>query len=330
MATARPARSDELTSWFEDWGARLDAWYRPLGAAGMARLRHSRWSTQPLTQLAVLEESGARVGHVATAVLAPETSGGSRAALVLDLVVELAHRRQGHGQSLLEHARVWARAHADTFGAAVWSTDPGVTALMAGLTLRSQRRYLPLVDPASMSVSLGPVGIDRDGTPLVARELTPAEFDGWRAREMAGYVADIVNSGSLTEAEALARGESQIAELLPRGLDTPGHVFRVLVAGSTPVADVWLTDSFAPSVSFVYSVATSEKFRGRGYGRAIMKVAAACAQVAGSEYLGLNVFGHNDVAIRLYESLGYQLVEESRYDDFERWYPPAATGAEDP
>jgi ribosomal protein S18 acetylase RimI-like enzyme len=314
----------------ENWDNRLDAWYRPLGAAGMARMWRARWSTHPHSQLAVLEESGTRVGHVATAVFAPETPGGSRTALMLDLVVEPAHRRRGHGRSLLEHARAWARPYADMFGAAVWSTDPAVTALMADLTLRSQRRILPLGDPASETVSLGPAGVDRDGIALAARELTAAEFDSWRARELRGYVADIVNSGSLAPAEAMARGESQMAELLPQGLDTPGQIFRVLVAGSTPVADLWLTDRLSPGVSFVYSVATFEKFRGRGYGRAIMKVAAACARVAGSEYLGLNVFGHNDVAIRLYESLGYRVVEESRYDDFERWYPRAGTCDEDP
>ena len=33
---------------------------------------------------------------------------------------------------------------------------------------------------------------------------------------------------------------------------------------------------------------------------------------AGHSYLGLNVFGHNTVAIRLYESLGYVRLDQSR------------------
>jgi ribosomal protein S18 acetylase RimI-like enzyme len=35
----------------------------------------------------------------------------------------------------------------------------------------------------------------------------------------------------------------------------------------------------------------------------------------GDHRLGLNVFGHNDVARNLYESLGYQTVDQSRSRD---------------
>jgi ribosomal protein S18 acetylase RimI-like enzyme len=33
---------------------------------------------------------------------------------------------------------------------------------------------------------------------------------------------------------------------------------------------------------------------------------------AGDTYLGLNVFGHNTAAIRLYDSMGYVTVEQVR------------------
>jgi ribosomal protein S18 acetylase RimI-like enzyme len=33
---------------------------------------------------------------------------------------------------------------------------------------------------------------------------------------------------------------------------------------------------------------------------------------AGDTYLGLNVFGHNDVAIGLYESMGYRAYDHGR------------------
>jgi ribosomal protein S18 acetylase RimI-like enzyme len=46
--------------------------------------------------------------------------------------------------------------------------------------------------------------------------------------------------------------------------------------------------------------------RGNGYGRALVQVAETKAAELGCSALGLNVFGGNDVAISLYQSLGFQ------------------------
>ncbi len=46
--------------------------------------------------------------------------------------------------------------------------------------------------------------------------------------------------------------------------------------------------------------------RGRGLGRAAMVLAEEAARSQGASELGLNVFGPNTVARRLYESLGYE------------------------
>ena len=48
--------------------------------------------------------------------------------------------------------------------------------------------------------------------------------------------------------------------------------------------------------------------RGRGYGRALMEAADREAQRRGAQSIGLNVFGRNDVARRMYESSGYQVA----------------------
>jgi ribosomal protein S18 acetylase RimI-like enzyme len=42
-----------------------------------------------------------------------------------------------------------------------------------------------------------------------------------------------------------------------------------------------------------------------------MVAGEAAAHSAGSKRLGLHVFGHNTVAIGLYDSLGYQVVEQT-------------------
>ncbi|HZC26497.1 MAG TPA: GNAT family N-acetyltransferase, partial [Actinopolymorphaceae bacterium] len=64
--------------------------------------------------------------------------------------------------------------------------------------------------------------------------------------------------------------------------------------------------------SFVYGVAVDAAERGKGYGRAVMHVGARIALAAGDRVLALNVFGQNSVAINLYDSLGYEVTDQSR------------------
>jgi ribosomal protein S18 acetylase RimI-like enzyme len=39
---------------------------------------------------------------------------------------------------------------------------------------------------------------------------------------------------------------------------------------------------------------------------------------AGDRYLGLNVFGHNTIAMNLYRRLGYTVVDQTRTKDLPR------------
>jgi ribosomal protein S18 acetylase RimI-like enzyme len=78
------------------------------------------------------------------------------------------------------------------------------------------------------------------------------------------------------------------------------------------VADIWLRHGEASGMAYILNVEVSPEHRGHGYGRAAMLVGEDLARAGGDSFLGLNVFGHNRVAMRLYESLGYQTVEAVR------------------
>jgi ribosomal protein S18 acetylase RimI-like enzyme len=43
-----------------------------------------------------------------------------------------------------------------------------------------------------------------------------------------------------------------------------------------------------------------------------MNIGEQAALDAGDTHLALNVFGHNEVAIRLYDSMGYRRYEDAR------------------
>ena len=143
------------------------------------------------------------------------------------------------------------------------------------------------------------------------RRPSPAEADIWLAADIAHYAADLAASGMDESAAERARAEQ--AELLPDGIDTPGHLIFKVVDGDEHVGWLWLA-LWSPrgeaDTGWVYDIEVGEAFRGRGYGRAAMQLAEEEARSHGLRRLGLNVFGHNPVATSLYISLGYEVTSQ--------------------
>ena len=140
----------------------------------------------------------------------------------------------------------------------------------------------------------------------VARPLRPDEFEAFLARVKAGYVHDMVAAGVDPDV-ALAKSERDHATLLPDGLASDGHLIFALEDEGVPAGYLWLStrESELGRALFVYGVEVDEAHRGRGLGRAAMAFAEAEARRLGLPKVSLNVFGGNDVARRLYTSLGY-------------------------
>jgi ribosomal protein S18 acetylase RimI-like enzyme len=54
-----------------------------------------------------------------------------------------------------------------------------------------------------------------------------------------------------------------------------------------------------------------EEQRRRGYGRELLDAGSRAALALGATTLGLNVFGHNEGALALYERAGYATTEQT-------------------
>ncbi|MEV6978178.1 GNAT family N-acetyltransferase [Kitasatospora sp. NPDC093806] len=153
---------------------------------------------------------------------------------------------------------------------------------------------------------------------VTARPIDAREFPAWLAEAKQGYLKDLLASG-LGEEQARAKSDADHTHLLPQGADTPGVALRRLYgAGEAagegdPLGSLWLAlrirdlPGGAP-LAWVMVVEVAEAHRGRGHGRALMRVAEQECRLAGVRDLGLNVFSGNEVAIRLYESLGYRVT----------------------
>jgi ribosomal protein S18 acetylase RimI-like enzyme len=141
------------------------------------------------------------------------------------------------------------------------------------------------------------------------RHPSAEEYAGWSAATLDAYVDEIVASGSMSREAAEEKSRRDDAELLPEGLATPGQLIFRVEADGQPVGWLWLAlrnPRAEAGVGFIYDITIDEAHRGRGYGRAAMRLAEEEARRTGLHALALNVFGQNAIARALYSSLGYR------------------------
>jgi ribosomal protein S18 acetylase RimI-like enzyme len=141
----------------------------------------------------------------------------------------------------------------------------------------------------------------------VIRPLREDEYDAFVGRGLAFYVNDMVAAG-VDRDVAQAKADRDLPQILPQGLATPDHSMYAIEDEGRFAGYLWLCDrdSELGHSLFVYAIEIDEEFRGRGLGRAAMVFAEEEAKRLGIAKVAPNVFGGNEVARRLYRSLGYQ------------------------
>ncbi|WP_203921383.1 GNAT family N-acetyltransferase [Rugosimonospora africana] len=150
----------------------------------------------------------------------------------------------------------------------------------------------------------------------VRLELEPMSGDEFvvrRAELVEDYAQDLASSRGFDGEHARKSSQELIDGLLPQGAATPGMLLFTGTAGGERVGWVWLALPRAPErpdTAWVFNVYIDAGHRGRGYGRAMMLAAESELVRRGVPRLGLNVFGDNTPAIRLYESLGFTVTSQ--------------------
>ncbi|MES4891263.1 GNAT family N-acetyltransferase [Streptomyces sp. NPDC096012] len=288
---------EDATGWQKDFERRRRDSYTAAGLGPAAvervlediRARIGDWTVAEIT------DAGSRVGHVAVVVT---DDNGTPAGRIGDLRVDGPHAGRGHEQA----ARDWAERWCEERGARrldIRLTGPAGE-LFGGYRVRGQLRMRRIASPPE------PV----DG--VTARPMTEAEYPEWLAAEKLAYVDDIVRSGAMGREEAVRKSDRDFAKLIPEGLATPDNTFLVLQAAAERIGTGWLRHGHLPGVTYGYSLYVEERHRGRGYGRAAMAAGERATLAAGDSALMFTVWGGNEVAMNLYTSTGYQVVEEDR------------------
>lgn len=140
--------------------------------------------------------------------------------------------------------------------------------------------------------------------------LRPEKFLSFAEAANAGYAHDNVAAGRWTSNEAAARAQAEFLQLLPQGLDTPGHhVYEIREESSADAAGfLWFAVMGTGDARFayVYNIGVAPPFRRRGHARAALAWLEQFARAEGLTGVRLNVFAHNSAAESLYRSVGFE------------------------
>jgi ribosomal protein S18 acetylase RimI-like enzyme len=151
---------------------------------------------------------------------------------------------------------------------------------------------------ATRKVELRPIGAFE--LPQVLSKTRPA------------YIAERAKADHISLEEASEFAERQFAQILPQGLQTPGHHFAWMIAGEPAerVGFVWYFADTQRREAFIYDLWVDEPHRRRGYASAALSAVADDVRRLGCERLGLNVFATNPAAAALYRKCGFAAVTQ--------------------
>ncbi|MEV5820964.1 GNAT family N-acetyltransferase [Micromonospora harpali] len=126
------------------------------------------------------------------------------------------------------------------------------------------------------------------------------------------YAENLAEARGLSPEAARTEALAQIGRSLPDGVASPGALLRVALLDGEEVGWIWTTlpDADRPTMAWIHNIEVHPAHRGQGHARRMIQLAEAELARLGVDRLGLNVFGHNTVAIRLYDSLGFRVAAQ--------------------
>jgi len=129
------------------------------------------------------------------------------------------------------------------------------------------------------------------------------------------YAKDKVAAGTWAAEEADKLAIESIDGLLPDGVRTENHhLFSIETADKgQKIGYFWVffDPTQADKEGFIYDFLVFEELRGQGFGGKALESLNLKAKELGMKKISLHVFGHNRVAIGLYNKLGFETTDIS-------------------
>ncbi len=140
---------------------------------------------------------------------------------------------------------------------------------------------------------------------VTLRRMTSTEFQTYFSSAIENYAKEKVSAKNWNEKEAMSKARQEYESLLPNEEKTENNYLFTVTYEEQAIGMIWLEHKIEDK-GFIRDFRISEKYQGRGFGKEVMKQIEEVGRERGVKKLGLHVFGHNKVAKKLYEKLGYQ------------------------
>jgi len=141
--------------------------------------------------------------------------------------------------------------------------------------------------------------------------LTDADREELVREEVANYAEEQIRDAGWPRETAPDRARAEFVPVIERELADPAwRIWSARNADGATVGWLWVEPGESAGSAFLYQITVAERFRRRGYGRAML---AALEERLTSEGVGevvLNVNGANVPAQRLYASAGYERIAD--------------------
>lgn len=152
------------------------------------------------------------------------------------------------------------------------------------------------------------------------RKMTEAEFKKFLEYSVPEYAREKMKGEGLSQEAATKLAEDSFAELLPNGLLSENQfLFSIVEAadGASVVGSLWFArkQNGSKSYAYIYDIVLATEVRGKGFGKLAMQLLESEVKRQGLASIGLHVFGHNQVAIKLYEKSGYRVINQIMVKD---------------
>ncbi|MGZ3744306.1 MAG: GNAT family N-acetyltransferase [Pseudobdellovibrionaceae bacterium] len=142
--------------------------------------------------------------------------------------------------------------------------------------------------------------------------MSETEYNIWAPRSRASYAVDKMKANCLTQEEAEKTARDDFNRLLPDGRNSKDNfLFTAKDESKNILGFIWfcIRGAEGNKRAFICDVIIEEQHRGKGYGKQMMLLVEKEARKKGLNRIGLHVFGFNNTAIRLYQSLGYATTD---------------------
>ena len=142
--------------------------------------------------------------------------------------------------------------------------------------------------------------------------MTEGEFQKYLEFAVQDYAQDLVRAGNRHPSEAVQDAEKQLTQLLPEGVASKNQYLYTVVddINGLKVGMIWfaVNDKAPRPTAFIYDFLVYEEFRRKGYGRQTLSALEERVKEFGIDIIRLHAFGHNQVAIGLYQKAGYEIT----------------------